>query len=64
MAKNGPKTCKTIQNYRGGVNSRMPARAKTTAYSNGDNQVGVMNAPSVLNGRYPIRKTALPELRT
>ena len=25
MAKNGPKTCKTIQNYRGEVDSRMPA---------------------------------------
>ena len=25
MAKNGPKTCKTIQNYRGEIDSRTPA---------------------------------------
>ena len=28
MAKNGPKTCKTIQNYRGEIDSRTPALLK------------------------------------
>ena len=34
MAKIGPKTCKTAQNYMSEVNSKMPARARAFRFAN------------------------------
>ena len=34
MAKIGPKTCKTAQNYMSEVDSKMPARARAFRFAN------------------------------
>lgn len=56
MAKIGPKTCKTAQNYMSEVDSKMPARARVFRFAN--------LLVSLLGSRYAPSRMALSFSRT